>query len=285
MEQKSKNVHWFPGHMKKASIQIEERVKLVDFVIVLLDSRIPLSSRNGMLERITKNKKKLYILTKIDLSDEEMTKKWIKELSNNGDEAIAINLCDNSSKDLLIKKMNEFALIKKDKYLARGVKNVTIKSMIIGIPNVGKSTLINLFASKKLAKTANTPGVTRSVTWIKVGNFELVDVPGILEPNYKDKNKAVNLALVGSMKESILPNHDLCNIMLDFMKKYYSKNLEERYGIENVTSIENSKIVEEICKKRGFLEKHGDLDIDKCELVLLNEFRNGKIARFTLERI
>lgn len=284
MEQKVKNVHWFPGHMKKASIKLEEQVKLVDFVIVLLDSRIPLSSKSDLLEKIVQDKKKLYILTKTDLSDEEMTKKWVQKLNENGDKAIALNLKDNNSKKEAVRVCEEFASLKRDKYLKRGVKNISVKAMVIGIPNVGKSTFINLFASKKIAITGNIPGVTKNTQWVKVGNFELMDVPGILEPNYKDKNKAIDLALIGSMKESILPTHDLCLTCLDFLKKYYCDALNSRYKIK-ADGLENSLIIEEIARSRGYLIKNDNVDINKAELLILNEFRNGLITKFTLERI
>lgn len=284
MELKEKNVHWFPGHMKKASIKIEEKIKLVDFVIILLDSRIPLSSKSDLLESIVKNKQKLYVLTKVDLSDEEMTKAWIQELKKNGDEAICLDLTDNNSKKELTKKCMEYSSIKKEKYLKKGIKNVTTRAMILGIPNVGKSTLINLFASKKIAKTGNIPGVTRNTTWVKINDFELMDVPGILEPNYKDKEKAINLALIGSMKESILPIHDLCIKCIDFLLKFYPESLKTRYNLNKITNDYN-EIIREICINRGYLLKGNTPDINKCETIVLSEFRNGLITRFTLERI
>lgn len=284
MELKEKNVHWFPGHMKKASIKIEEKIKLVDFVIILLDSRIPLSSKSDLLESITKNKKKLYVLTKVDLSDSEMTERWIQELKKSGDDAIALDLTDNNSKKELIKKCTEFSSLKKEKYFKKGIKNVTTRAMVLGIPNVGKSTLINLFASKKIAKTGNIPGVTRNTTWVKINDFELMDVPGILEPNYKDKEKAVNLALIGSMKETILPTHDLCMKCIEFLQKYYNDALKTRYGLEKTTN-DYYEIINEICMNRGYLLKGNIPDINKCELNVLNEFRNGLITKFTLERI
>lgn len=284
MELKEKNVHWFPGHMKKASIKIEEKIKLVDFVIILLDSRIPISSKSDLLESIVKNKQKLYVLTKVDLSDEEMTKRWIQEIKNNGDDAISLDLTNNNSKKELMKKCTEYSSLKKEKYLRKGIKNITTRAMVIGIPNVGKSTLINLFASKKIAKTGNIPGVTKNTTWVKVGDFELMDVPGILEPNYKDKEKAINLAMVGSMKETILPIHDLCVRCVNFLQQYYPKEFNLRYGLDNSINDYN-QVIDEICKNRGFLLKGNVSDINKCELVILSEFRNGLITRFTIERI
>jgi ribosome biogenesis GTPase A len=284
MQQNEKNVHWFPGHMKKAAIRIEEQVKLVDFIIILLDSRIPISSKSELLEKIAGNKKKLYVLTKVDLSDDEMTKKWLEKFNNNGDRAIGLDLTSNASKKELVKVCGEFASDKKEKYLKKGIKNIGCRAMVLGIPNVGKSTLINLFASKHLAETGNIPGVTKNITWVKVGNFQLMDVPGILEPNYKDKNKAINLALIGSMKESILPTHDLCISCVNFLLAYYKKEFIERYGLD-ATRLDYEFIINEIAKKRGYLSKGDILDTNKCELNLLNEFRNGKITKFTLERI
>jgi len=284
MEQSVKNVHWFPGHMKKATFKIEEQTKLVDFVIILLDSRIPLSSKSDLLEKIVKDKKKLYVLTKIDLSDEEMTAKWISKLNNDNDRAIALNLKDNNSKNAAIKACEEFVNLKKDKYLKRGVKNIPVRAMVIGIPNVGKSTFINMFASKKIAQTGNIPGVTKNLQWVKVGGFELLDVPGILEPNYKDKNKAINLALIGSMKESILPIHDLYNDAINFLRKFYLTALNERYNID-AAKLDNSEIATSVAMNRGYLGKGNEPIIEKAELIILSEFRNGLITKFTLERI
>ena len=284
MELKEKNVHWFPGHMKKAIVKIENQLKLVDFVIILLDSRIPLSSQTELLEKLVENKPKLYVLTKVDLSDEIITKRWIEELSKNGNQAITLNLTDNNSKQKLFKKIEEFKESKAQKYLKKGIKNVTTRAMVLGIPNVGKSTLINLFASRKLSTTGNIPGVTRNTTWIKVGSFELLDVPGILEPNYKDKQKAINLALIGSMKETILPTHDLCIECINFLLTYYKDEFLQKYGLKN-NSQNYEDIIEEIGKNRGYLKKRNLVDTNKCELVILSEFRNGLITKFTLERI
>ncbi len=284
MENKEKNVHWFPGHMKKATIKIENQLKLVDFVIILLDSRIPLASQSDLLEAIVKNKQKLYVLTKVDLSDEEMTKRWVKELSKDGSKVITLDLTNNNSKKKLLKSVEEFESLKKEKYAKKGIKNVTTRAMVLGIPNVGKSTLINLFASKKIAITGNIPGVTRNTTWVKVNNFELLDVPGILEPSYKDKQKAINLALIGSMKETILPTHDLCVDCINFLLKYYKEALAKKYNLK-LKSEEYDSIISEICVNRGFLLKGNVLDKEKCEQVVLSEFRNGLITKFTLERI
>ena len=285
MENKIKNIHWFPGHMKKASNRIEEQVKLVDFVIVLLDSRIPISSKNNLLEKITQNKRKLYILTKPDLSDDKETLKWVNKLSENGNFAIALNLKESKSKSILLKAFEQFNLEKKEKMLKKGIKNFTTKAMVIGIPNVGKSTLINMFANKHITKTGNSAGVTKNLRWVKIDNFELLDVPGILEPSYDDKEKAINLALIGSMKESILPTYDLCNFCLDFLKNNYRQALIDRYELNDLDLNDNSQILDFISIKRGFLLKDGKPDISKTELVLLNEFKNGLITKYTLERI
>lgn len=153
----------------------------------------------------------------------------------------------------MIKKCTEFSSLKKEKYLKKGIKNVTTRAMVLGIPNVGKSTLINLL-HQKIAKTGNIPGVTRNTTWVKVGDFELMDVPGILEPNYKDKEKAINLAMIGSMKETILPIHDLCIKCVDFLLKYYPDAFKSRYGLSSIKNDYN-KIMDEICKNRGYLLK------------------------------
>ena len=182
-------------------------------------------------------------------------------------------------------QLPEFNLEKKEKMLKKGIKNFTTKAMVIGIPNVGKSTLINMFANKHITKTGNSAGVTKNLRWVKIDNFELLDVPGILEPSYDDKEKAINLALIGSMKESILPTYDLCNFCLDFLKNNYRQALIDRYELNDLDLNDNSQILDFISIKRGFLLKDGKPDISKTELVLLNEFKNGLITKYTLERI
>ena len=280
----SQNIHWFPGHMKKTINRISELLKMVDFVIELLDSRIPLSSQNEYIERIVSNKPKLYVLTKIDLSDEKETKKWVDYFNQNGNKAIAINLKDNRSYEAIFKKIVEFCKEKDEKYKKKGIKNISTRAMIIGIPNVGKSTLINYLAKKSLTDVANKPGLTKNVRWVKMNNLEILDTPGILEPQYENKQKALNLALIGSIKETILPKDQLATKINEFLIKYYKDEYQRRYDLD-LTSTKLEDILPQIAKKRGFILKNNELDLLKATDTLINEFKNGIISKYTIERV
>ena len=277
-------IHWFPGHMSKALKEIEEKIKIIDVVIELFDARAPLSSINPQLENLIKNKKRLIILTKIDLADPYETKKWEKELSKNYDSILSINLTDNNSTNLIIKSVNKSGQEKWEKDRAKGMKPQPLKTMILGIPNVGKSSLINRFAKRKAAGVQNKPGYTKGEQWIKVNNeFLLLDTPGILPMNYDDKKKAANLALIGSIREEILPNHDLVNILLNFLRKNYPDSLKSRFGIENIG--EDLEVLNQICEVRKILNSTGEYDLSRAEQVLLKEFKEGKLGKITLEKV
>lgn len=286
MEQKAKNIHWFPGHMKKAGNEIEDKIKLVDFVIVLLDARAPIATFNNYLVDKTKNKRKLYLLNKCDLADEEQTKKRILRLKDENSDAIAVSLENNKYKNEINKKIEEFLALKKEKALNRGIKNITARAMVIGIPNVGKSTFINMMIGKKVLGAQNTPGFTKKITWAKVNNnFELLDTPGVLEPSFDSKEIAINLALIGSIKATILPNEELATFCLNFLRKYYLYEFLERFKIEYKETDTNYDILKKIAILRGLIKKGNELDINKSEVLLLKEFKDGKITHFTLERI
>lgn len=277
----SKNIHWFPGHMKKAQNEIIEKLKLVDCVIELLDARIPFSSRNDFLYKISSNKKRLIVLTKSDLADPLINNKWINFFKENGYSCIFANLNNQSDVKKIILETEKLGKEKQDKQISKGMKPQPIRAMIFGIPNVGKSTLINKMAKRKAASVMNKPGHTKSQQWIKVSNkFELLDTPGILQTNYEDKNKAINLALTGSINENILPDEELSNYLLDYLKKEYLDLLIKRYGIE---LSDNENILLQIAKKRGLLE-NGKPSTLKASKLLLNEFKNGIIGQISLEK-
>ena len=282
MINKTKNIHWFPGHMKKAIIKISESLKLVDFVVEMLDSRIPLSSQNEYIERVISAKPRLYVLTKADLADEKVTQEWVKALEKEGNKAIAVDLKKQGAYKLVLDKMLEFCKEKEEKKAKKGIRNVTTRGMIVGIPNVGKSTFINYLAKKTIAQTGNTPGLTRNVRWVKLNKLELMDTPGILEPQYEEKTKAMHLACVGSMKDIILPKDEIAEYVFKFVKENYSKAVMERYKLDNLD--DEYEVYRTIAKKRGFLLKDGELDIDKAIDIFLNEFKNGIITNYSLER-
>ena len=276
-----KQIHWFPGHMSKALREIEGKIKVVDVIIELLDARAPISSINENLEDTIQNKKKLLILSKIDMADPNQTKLWVDKLSERYEKVLALDLTKESAEKEIAKAVFELGEEKREKDKKKGMKPQPVRAMILGIPNVGKSSLINRLASRKAAGVQNKPGYTRGEQWIKVNkDFELLDTPGVLPMSYENKDKATKLALLGSIKEEILPNSDLCMYLLKFFKDKYPLALKERFDIEEIG--EYLDVMNLIAKRRGLL-KSGVEDIEKAESLLLHEFKNGKLGRMTLE--
>jgi len=276
------DIHWFPGHMNKALHEVEEKIKIIDVIIEIFDARAPLSSVNEQLEKATVHKKKVYIFSKADLADPLQTKKWQKHFASQDSEVLVVNLSDKSAYNLISNAVIKLGKSKWQKEMARGMKPQPIRTMIIGIPNVGKSTLINLLAKRKAAGVQNKPGYTRGEQWIRVNkDFILLDTPGILPMNYENKEKAANLALLGSIREDILPNSDLVNYLLSILKEKYPEALKERFSIENISS--HDEVCKAICLKRGLLTNNGSFDIAKAEALLLKEFKDGFLGRMTLE--
>ncbi len=276
------NIHWFPGHMNKALHEVEEKLKLIDVVIELLDSRAPFSSINEQLEKRIAHKKKVIVMTKSDLSDPAQTDKWKKKLRNEDTEVIAANITDKNFYNTISQSVIRLGKAKWDKEMARGMKPQPIRTMIIGIPNVGKSSLVNLLSKRKAAGVQNKPGFTRGEQWIKVNkDFLLLDTPGILPMSYENKEKAANLALIGSIREDILPNSDLISFLLSYLKEHYPNALESRFGINEIGS--EIETCDYIANKRGLLTGNGQLDRNKAEELLLKEFKDGLLGKITLE--
>lgn len=275
-------IHWFPGHMNKALHEVEEKVKLVDVVIELLDARAPFSSVNEQLEKIIQNKKRLYVLSKPDLADPSQTEKWKQHFQKDGNLVLVLNLTDANSTKEISKSINVLGKEKWEKQKAKGMKPQPIRTMILGIPNVGKSSLINRIAKRSAAGVQNKPGYTRGEQWIKVNNdYLLLDTPGILPMNYDDQKKAINLALLGAIREDILPKSDLVNSLLKILKEKYPNSLQNRYGINEITT--KDEVIKAISIRRGVIASNGGIDIAKCENLLLKEFKDGLLGRMTLE--
>lgn len=279
-----KQIHWYPGHMKKAQIEVQDKLKLVDVIVELLDARIPVSSRNNVLYNMTKDKTRLVVLTKTDLADKKETEKWIKYIKSQGFSGIFADLNKQSDVKNIVKAVEDLGSIKNEKYIAKGMKPQPVRAMIIGIPNVGKSTLINKISGRRAASVENKPGHTKSQQWIKVSNkFELLDTPGILPPSYEDAKDAINLALVGSISSNILPSEELAKIGFNFVKENYPEYLKKRFEYLDINA-NPDECFEIIAEKRGYLIKGGK-DIDKAHKVFLNELKNGLIGEITFERI
>ena len=275
-------IHWFPGHMNKALNEVENKVKLVDVIIELFDARAPLSSINENLEKLTANKKKLIVLTKIDLADPEQNKKWVIELSKKYDSVISLDLKKNNAEVILSKAVVELGKEKHAKEIARGMKPQPIRAMIIGIPNVGKSSLINRLAKRKAAGVQNKPGYTRGEQWISVNkDFLLLDTPGILPMSYENQKKAANLALIGAIREDILPNEVLGEYLLKFLKEHYPESLFNRFDIKEIG--DRLDVLKQIAERRKIVTSTGENDLIRAESVLLKEFKDGLFGNITLE--
>ena len=282
-EKMGQQIHWFPGHMNKALNEVENKVKLVDVIIELLDARAPISSINENLEKLIQNKKKIIVLTKIDLADPEATKMWVEELKKKYDCILTLDLKNNSAEAILSKAVINLGKDKWTKEMAKGMKPQPIRTMIIGIPNVGKSSLINRLAKRKAAGVQNKPGYTRGEQWIKVNkDFLLLDTPGILPMNYENQKKAANLALIGAIREDILPNEQLGELLLAYLRNQYPSALFERFGIEAIE--DRIKVLNQIADKRKLVDSVGQNDLIRAEALLLKEFKDGLLGRITLEK-
>lgn len=273
---------WYPGHMTKAKRMMQENIKLIDLVIELVDARVPISSRNPDIDELGKNKARLILLNKSDLAEDKWNDAWSEYFREKGFSVVKVN----SKKGGGIKSINgviqEACKEKIERDRKRGILNRPVRAMVVGIPNVGKSTFINALAGKACAKTGNKPGVTKGKQWIRLNkNVELLDTPGILWPKFEDQEVGIRLAFVGSIKDDILNMEELALKLIDYLKERYTGLLEKRYGIsEEGNAVE---ILGEIAKARGCLKKGEELDYTKASGLLFDDFRSGKIGRITLE--
>lgn len=278
------NINWFPGHMKKTRDLLKENLKLVDIVFELLDSRIPFSSKNPEIDKIILNKPRIIILNKSDLSDQYVNKLWINYFEKENTKAILMNSKNPNDTKKLLRLSNELLEEKLNRLKQRGIRGKTIRAMIAGIPNVGKSTLINALAGRKSAKTGNKPGVTTGKQWIKLrGNIELLDTPGILWPKFEDETVALNLAFTGAIKDTILDIETLSIKLIERLLDIDKTLIENRYNI-NTSEKTPLQLLEEIAFKRGCIVKSNDIDYSRVANILLDEFRNGTIGKISLEK-
>ncbi|WP_079529828.1 ribosome biogenesis GTPase YlqF [Halobacillus hunanensis] len=276
-------IQWYPGHMAKAKREAEEKLKLVDFVIELVDARAPISSENPVLHGLLQNKPKMVVLMKKDLADPAITKAWLDDYKRKGIHALAIEANQKKDIQLIVQMAKDLAQDKMDKLRAKGVRPRAARAMILGIPNVGKSTLINRLANKKAANTGDRPGVTQKQQWIKVKkDFELLDTPGILWPKFEEEEIGYKLAAIGTIKDQILPKEDVAAYILDFMSTNYPDFLEQRYGFAGYDDIMGA--FEQIGQKRGCLESGGHVNFDKTSDVILQDLRSGKLGLISFDQ-
>lgn len=277
------NIQWYPGHMTKAKRMMQEDIKLIDIVIELLDARVPLSSRNPDIDALANNKYRLVLLNKCDLADETINKKWEAWFQEKGIMVITINARDGQGMKAITSKIQEACREKIERDRKRGIINRPIRAMIAGIPNVGKSTFINSYAKKACTKVGNRPGVTKGKQWIRLNkNVELLDTPGILWPKFDDEQVGEHLAFIGSINDEILQKTELSCRLITFLKENYPEILSNRYQVEESASPET--ILEDIARKRGCLKKGEELDYEKAAGIILEEFRNGKLGRISVEQ-
>lgn len=274
---------WFPGHMTKAMRQMKDDIKLIDLIIELLDARIPLSSRNPEIDNLGQNKARLVLLNKADLADEKQNSKWIEYFKKKGIVALKINSKNKQGIKEINNAVNIACKEKIERNLKRGIKNRPIRAMVVGIPNVGKSTFINAYAGKNCAKTGNKPGVTKGKQWIRLNkNLELLDTPGVLWPKFDDQKIGMHLAFIGSMNDNILDVSELAFQLIKLLENLYPNAIKDRYSIEGDDNI--LQIMYQIAEVRGCKLKGNQPDLDKTSKIVLDDFRSGKLGRITLDR-
>ena len=278
------NIQWYPGHMTKTRRMMEENISLVDIVIELVDARIPYSSKNPDLDTLAKNKHRILLLNKCDLADERATDIWQEYFEKQGFRVIRINALKGNGLGEVTETARSLMKEKIEKLKARGRINVPIRSMIVGIPNVGKSTFINKVAKRKTARAEDRPGVTRSKQWVPVdATLELLDTPGILWPKFDDTEVGKRLAFTGAIKDDVLDIEELACYLMDYLALHYADVLRERYKIDVEEGDSGYDLLEKAGRKRGFLMRGAQVDTERMARILLDEFRGGKLGRFTLE--
>lgn len=278
------NIQWFPGHMNKARRLMEESLKLVDMVIEIRDARIPYGSANPLLDHLINNKPRLIVLSKKDQADNEQTNLWVEYLANENTSCVAIDSLHDNVKKIIIEDCRKIMAKKIARMKAKGMKPRAIRAMVVGIPNVGKSTLINAIAKRKIAKVANKPGVTQALQWMRLdADLELLDTPGVLWPKFDDQDVALSLALCKAIKDEVVNMEDIANFAMKKMIEYYPERLIKQYSINIDEDIYN--IFSLIAQKQKLIKANGELDIERTYSFFVEQVRQGKFGGLTWDRI
>ena len=273
---------WYPGHMTKAKRMMQENIKLIDLVIELVDARIPLSSRNPDIDELGKNKARLVLLNKADLAEDKWNDAWAEYFKKKGFSVVKVNSRKGGGIKSIQGVIREACAEKIGRDRKRGILNRPVRAMVVGIPNVGKSTFINALAGKACAKTGNKPGVTKGKQWIRLNKqVELLDTPGILWPKFEDQEVGLKLAFIGSIKDEVLQTEELAAELIHFLRTAYPEVLADKYDIE--MDEDDYVVLNRIAKSRNCIVRGNELDTEKAALLLLDDFRNGKLGRLTLE--
>jgi ribosome biogenesis GTPase A len=280
-------IQWYPGHMAKAKRQMIEKIKLIDVVIELMDARIPLASRNPMIDEIVGNKPRVLILNKSDMADPVWTSAWQKALNSENQRVLAVNSQTGEGTNQIAKAVRDLTEERRKRSEAKGMNPRADRALILGIPNVGKSTLINRLANKKIAKIGDRPGITKQQQWIKVGKtMELLDTPGILWPKFEDEMVGLKLAATGAIKDEIIDLNEVAGFIVRYLVTYYPEALVERYKVATPAQedLDLWLLLEQIGRNRGCVRSGGHIDLDKTSEIIVRDFRTLKIGLITLER-
>ncbi len=279
------NYQWYPGHMTKAKRMMQENISLIDLVIELVDARIPLSSRNPDIDELGKNKSRLILLNKSDLADPGANRMWMEYFKQKGCYVLEVNARSGQGLKAIQSVVREACRDKIERDRKRGIKNRPVRAIVVGIPNVGKSTFINSFAGKACTKTGNKPGVTRGKQWIRMNKeLELLDTPGILWPKFENEEVGRNLALIGSMNDDILQMTELAADLIAYLLKYYPQKLADRYQMDSLDDLGTPlSVLTHVCENRKCYKKGQEADFEKASALVMDDFRSGRIGRITLE--
>lgn len=279
------HINWFPGHMAKAHRMIREHLKMVDVVVELLDARIPASSANPVIDQVVENKPRIIALNKADLAEQQETEKWAAYFRAQGLSVVPVEAVSGKGAKMLVNRVEAAASSKLKAWEAKGIRGRAARVMILGIPNVGKSSLINRLVGETAVRTADKPGVTRGKQWVKIGkNLELLDTPGVLWPKLEDQEAAFRLAVTGAIADDVYDMEDAVNRLLVLLRTRYAHRLAERYNLQTPLPETAEELLLLIGARRGCLRSGGIVDAEKARRIILNEFRSGKLGCFTLDQ-